>query len=563
MYNLVDPVSIDNLRPMPLSLALLAFALFCLKFVFARSQKPDSREPSVIPTFLPYLGHVLNLLRRGNKYFEDLWYAHFPIRRKATDLMLTRFSNETALPIFTLHMLTQNVYVVNSPPLITAAERASKTLSIAPLMVALCPRFFDVDDRVMAYLKRNADLKEGHGSLIHDTSQGMQKEMAAGSENLELMIKAVLERALESLNGLDEDSKSKGGNTIQLFAWLRRDFAVASTSAIYGPLNPFAEQPSLAEDFWTFDKSMTSILFAPFPRWTARKAWQARERLTHAFNKYMDAGGLDSALGVFRFRHEINTRYGATKDDISRFELGDIIGVLVNATPAIFWATLHIYSDPSLLQDLRDEIKAATTVHEAPDGYGKRRMKYVIDTKMIASTCPLLLSTFRETLRIHTHNATNRMVIEDTLLDDRYLLRKGGIVQMPSAPVHYNTEIWGPDATAFNARRFLKTNEVAASKGAFKAWGGGATICPGRHFATAEVTGILAMMVARFDVEPTAGKWLWPMVDWGRVASSIHPPKGDISVKITARAGFEGTEWAYAFGERARKAEEAGAERTW
>ena len=73
MYNLVDPVSIDILRPVPLSFVLLAFALFCLKLVFARGQKPDSREPSVIPTFLPYLGHLLNLLRRGNKYFEDLW----------------------------------------------------------------------------------------------------------------------------------------------------------------------------------------------------------------------------------------------------------------------------------------------------------------------------------------------------------------------------------------------------------------------------------------------------------------------------------------------------------
>ena len=479
-----------------------------------------------------------------------------------TDLMLTRLSNETPLPIFTLHMLTQKVYVINSAPLITAAERASKTLSIAPLMVVLSPRFFDVDDRVMVFVKRNADLKEGNESLMHDISQGMQKEMAAGSENLGLMIKAVLEGASKSLDGLIQDTESEGGNTIQLFAWLRKEFAVASTSAIYGPLNPIAAQPSLAEDFWTFDKSMTSILFAPFPRWTARKAWKARERLTHAFNEYIDAGGLDSALGVFRIRHEINTRHGATKDDISRFELGDIIGVLVNATPAIFWATLHIYSDPSLLQDLREEVKAATTTLEAPNGHDKRRVRHVIHTRTIASTCPLLLSTFRETLRIHTHNATNRMVIEDTLLDNRYLLKKGGIVQMPSAPVHYNTKMWGPDATSFNARRFLKTNEVAASKGAFKAWGGGATICPGRHFAAAEVTGILAMMVARFDVEPTAGKWVWPKVDWGRVASSIHPPKGDVSVKIKARPGFEGAEWAYAYGEMARSVEEARAEGT-
>ena len=36
------------------------------------SKKHDPREPPVIPQSIPYVGHLLGLLRHGEKYMQDL-----------------------------------------------------------------------------------------------------------------------------------------------------------------------------------------------------------------------------------------------------------------------------------------------------------------------------------------------------------------------------------------------------------------------------------------------------------------------------------------------------------
>ena len=54
----------------------IAVLLILLYFVLTYILTPnyDKREPPVIPTFLPYAGHIINLIHHGQKYFEILWY---------------------------------------------------------------------------------------------------------------------------------------------------------------------------------------------------------------------------------------------------------------------------------------------------------------------------------------------------------------------------------------------------------------------------------------------------------------------------------------------------------
>ena len=84
--------------------------------------------------------------------------------------------------------------------------------------------------------------------------------------------------------------------------------------------------------------------------------------------------------------------------------------------------------------------------------------------------------------------------------------------------------------------------------GANRTWGGGQTLCPGRFFATAEITSSVALMIARFDLEPIGGKgWIWPEKDEYSVATSIHPPKGDVTVRVREREGWSGDRWKFSF----------------
>lgn len=283
------------------------------------------------------------------------------------------------------------------------------------------------------------------------------------------------------------------------------------------------------------------------PRFLASKAWKARQKIVNAIKAYYIRGDHKDGLGVLTVRRDVGKKYGASIDEISRFEMGDAIGVLINATPTLFWTILQIYSDPTLLADIRAEIAAFITTESPAEG----PRKHILDINTLQDACPLLVSTYREVLRHRTQAPTSRWVTQDTILADKYLLKKDSILLIPGALIHADPAVWGPDAKEFNPRRFMGKTDVKA--GANRTWGGGQTLCPGRFFATMEITCSVAMMVARFDLQPVGngGRWVIPQQDGNSVASSIHPPKTDCKVRVTERKEHAGERWAYKFAEEA------------
>lgn len=51
---------------------LLLLVIVYVSLVSLFSPKYDPREPPVIPSLIPYVGHILGLLRYGQRYFEIL-----------------------------------------------------------------------------------------------------------------------------------------------------------------------------------------------------------------------------------------------------------------------------------------------------------------------------------------------------------------------------------------------------------------------------------------------------------------------------------------------------------
>ena len=126
------------------------------------------------------------------------------------------------------------------------------------------------------------------------------------------------------------------------------------------------------------------------------------------------------------------------------------------------------------------------------------------------------------------------------MLDDTFLLRKGMVVQMPTAVMHSDVAAWGEHVQDFQPRRFLKQNSM--SKGGFKPnftayrpFGGGASMCPGRHFVTLETMALAACMLSDFDLIPVDGQWSIPRQKQESLATNVFPPEKDIRVKIMKR----------------------------
>ena len=93
------------------------------------------------------------------------------------------------------------------------------------------------------------------------------------------------------------------------------------------------------------------------------------------------------------------------------------------------------------------------------------------------------------------------------MLAEKYFLKKGAIVQISGGVIHSDKSIWGDDVDEFNPSRFLgaKTRSGGFHPAAFRGFGGGKTLCPGRHFAVNEILLLAAMIVLAFDMESPDG----------------------------------------------------------
>ncbi|KAL8709343.1 MAG: hypothetical protein Q9220_005936 [cf. Caloplaca sp. 1 TL-2023] len=515
----------------PVALAVTAFAILSTIVNYFLGPVYDPREPPVIHQKIPHIGHIIGLLQYGLRYFEVL-------------------SKKYTLPVFTLQTLGKRIYVVNSPDLISAVQKNAKVLSFNPFVSFMSPKIFDCGEEGMRAINENIDGEKGPWGLLVDTSRGMHNALAP-SDSLDWMTRTMLDKMQSFIDPLEAGEK---GMEIDLYKWVRTAFTVSSTEAVYGPKNPFNHIPGLEDAFWDFEDDITMILLGLAPSITARKGYRARIKFTSALDAYFADDGPATGSDLIKARWANNVKYGAANCS-SRFEIGNLIGVLINATPTFFWVLVHVYSRPELLESIREEVAGIVSTQTK-----NTKPVYTIPVSKLKDQCPLLQSTYQETLRVQTHNTSSRWVTKDTLLADQYFLKADSVIQMPGYPVHTMPALWGPDPETFNPHRFLKieqkNNQIQISgtgegKGkqhpaSFRSFGGGATLCPGRHFATAEICAAVAMFVVRFDMAPANGKRL-VVPDWkhGKVASAVPPPKGDVRVRITPREEGGGGEWRF------------------
>lgn len=242
-------------------------------------------------------------------------------------------------------------------------------------------------------------------------------------------------------------------------------------------------------------------------------------------------------------RYSTNTHYGLTSWNQGRLEVGVLLGILANTIPAIFYMLLHVISDPILLRDVREEIERTSLQYNADE------KTHYLKVLTMREKCSLLYSTFQEMLRCHALGSSVRYVREDILLQDQYLLKKGMVVQMPMAVMHSDPSAWGADVHRFQPRRFLKSlhnaREFKTNATAYRPFGGGASLCPGRHFVTLEAMALTASFVLRFDVAPVDGVWKIPAQKQESMATNVFPPTEDIRVEIRERQGHEGVNWSF------------------
>jgi cytochrome P450 len=423
------------------------------------------------------------------------------------------------------------------------------------VIIEVTKRLVAFDEASMRIIRHNANGENGDGGLMPETHDMIASVLGPGP-TLNGMSGVQLEKMAGMLNEIDRTV------AVRLQAWVREIFSVSNAYAIYGPENLFAMHPELVKSFWEYEEGMVSLLADVFPAITARKPYLARKKILDVLVEFVEKARYRKASPLIQQRVSINLKHGLTKKMAGHAELIMLFGIMGNAVPTTFWLLANIFSRPELLEELRCEASKAVT----QEG-GKR----IINVAMLRSSCPLLVSTYRETLRTCANLSSVRLVLEDTMVADKYLLKKNSIVQIASGVIHVDKDVWGTDADNFNPRRFIQASSTSTAdaptekssntpasleektaaplpknvpSAAYRAFGGGSVICPGRHFAQSEIVGFAAAVLLGFDITSPSGQTLsLPQKDDSRIPLTVMKPVQDRQVLIRRRKGMEKVTW--------------------
>ncbi|KAL5113398.1 hypothetical protein ACEQ8H_008721 [Pleosporales sp. CAS-2024a] len=390
--------------------------------------------------------------------------------------------------------------------------------------------------------------KESRGILakafgIHGNAftMSVHKYLLSGSS-----LKSVTSTAVDRLSASLPNNFASDGDK-GFLALVRHELTLALTGAIYGPENPY-DDPAIESSWCDFVPGINHLLYSPFPALTARKALRARGRVVAAFRKYFATGGHLQAFPMISEMYEANKSQGLAPEEAAKMEMATSLAMLSSGSNTTFWFLYQIFSDSRVLRSVREELSALSTHQDCASDVTKRR---ILRLDLVKTQCPTLIAVLHETLRYHSSVINIKQVQHDTTLANHYLLKKHSIVMIPGQSIHHDEQIWGPSAGVFDHHRFSdpESKRKLSSTSAFRPFGAGSTMCPGRHFSTNVICSLVVMVVLQFDILPNGGDWAAPTKRNADLWNAMPKPDGDINVKIMRRVEDAEIEWKFVWAE--------------
>ncbi|KAK3682491.1 cytochrome P450 [Podospora appendiculata] len=531
-----------------ITVAIVAISVY-LALYWMQTRKAHPDEPPIVASPVPFVGHILGMAIWGGRYIKSIG------------------ARNSDKPIFTLPISPRSrIYIVTDPSLAAAVQRASRTLSFTPLVPDLTKRVLGLDAATVAIVRQNLDTG-GFLSDMHDlvyTALGPGESLTSLTSSAATELATQISTFAKTLPITPEGSKQQ---QISLLPWTRAIVTAATAGLLYGPSNPLRTTPSLTSALWAFDAGIPSLLLSPHPCLTARKAFLAREALADAFTQYLTDNQHAHAAASPLVRKRVDTaqRHGLSLHAAARSEVSFLFAAVVNSAMAGFWVLARVFADRDLLELVRGEVTKAVVVdhtHESNDTdteeEGEGVIRLHLDKLLNDAACaPTLRAVLRECLRTTSENLSTRLVTHSTVLAGKWFLAQGSVVQVAGGVVHRDRRVWGSDADEFAHARFLAHDgdggdggqkQAGGNQGsvradvhpaAFRAFGGGKTLCPGRHFATSEVVVLVAMVVLMFELEAVDGGGVVVVPEKKDAVLPVHilEPTGQVELVVRRREG--------------------------
>ncbi|PVI04820.1 cytochrome P450 [Periconia macrospinosa] len=88
---------------------------------------------------------------------------------------------------------------------------------------------------------------------------------------------------------------------------------------------------------------------------------------------------------------------------------------------------------------------------------------------------------------------------------------------LPIRELHYDSDFWGADTESLNPKRFVNSN--LSKSHSYRPWGGGHTLCPGRHLARRSANIFVAILLCKYNVTVESSRF--PKSDGARPSPGV------------------------------------------
>ncbi|KAL7938509.1 cytochrome P450 [Trichoderma chlorosporum] len=474
------------------------------------------QDPRELPYCIPILGHAQAFFNNSNALLTQA-RVYF----KNTD------------EPFALTIAGSKTYVIIKPKDVAEAYRNNDTLSFNEFVQALMRACGNTESCVQAMYTPLPTDKGGfanpRGKPLATLAREMHIHQLHPGEGLEFLENSFLEwfaarLDIEKLRSVCPYAirSTDVDIVLPLMEWCSDFFTRAGQRAYFGDELGQIDD-ALAKEFVIFDELSWQAVYQ-YPDFLAREMKRSRDSIQRALKKYIQLPQSQRS-GEAWFTKAMENEMRAldiSDDDIAAMFMVIYWAINTSMRKVAFWLVSYILHTPSLIQAIRDETKAAFNED------GKVNLEY------LHNQCPQLNAVWNETIRMSSYAASVRFITEDTVIGGK-ILRKGNRLMIPFRQLHFDRDIFGETAALFDHERFLKKATLARSNN-WRPFGGGSTMCPGRHAAKRCVLLFVAMLLQRFDVEMDGYQPI-PTADEGQPMLGVLSIKGtdDLRVRLTAR----------------------------
>ncbi|KAL4916491.1 cytochrome P450 [Aspergillus aurantiobrunneus] len=507
----------------------------------------QGRSPPVFPYWVPFVGHAVPFIQNPGAFIDGLQRRYHD--KHPVSLVLGPVRG----------------YFVSGCDAINTLLRSPRNLSPKPFIALAMENMFGTPASAMP-MYRNDDsgiaptpLPNTHVAAEHRIYYHQHKSahrFLTGDA-----LRRMTERFMRTLSAhihADTAITATDADWVHLpdlYTFARTRVFTAAIHALFGPYLSLLT-PGFEQDFWAYVDAVPALAMG-LPRWATPRAYAARDRVftavktwhrfARAHSDYRHNTPADPDWDPYwgsswlKVRQQFGQETGCMDEDaLAAEDVALLVAANANAIISATWVLLHIVSNRDLYHRLQPEFDRAMTRSDSdPSGPAQ------CDVTVLTSS-PLLQSVYAEVLRLRVALLLNRTPTQGAAQLGPWKLERGRFIVMSTQHAARNEAAWAAHTQdgkhpvdEFWAERFLdKDGQFSVDGlggGAWIPYGGGAFMCPGRHFAKQEMLGSVAVLLAHYELELEVPDGWIPPVNRRFYGVGAMPPAETVPFRIRRR----------------------------